>query len=462
MKSIKKRLVRNFMLVIIISVGVLQILLMKLVKEYYYNTVESILSNEIKMSADLYSRYFSDTSLVDNIAGDIDFFWKQTKAQVQIIDMDGTILIDSLGVLHKETLESNDYKKALRGQQGKWIGKVDYDRENVMAISYPLANNDNIVGVLRFITSLRETNKEIMQVSYLFIVIGVIVVIAVGFISILLANSIIEPIKEVTATAEKLALGKFEFRSKKRFEDEIGKLSDTMNYMAEEIMIKEQLKNEFISSISHELRTPLTIIKGWAITLNSDEIEDKAIINDGLKIIEKESERLTLMVEDLLDFSKFNSGKVVLNRENISICELIENIKKYMSLRADRDGIYFEVECDKDLFEINLDKNRIKQVLINVLDNAFKFTERGGRVKIFAHKKEDKLCIIIKDTGCGISNEELPRIKEKFYKGKNSKSQNGIGLSVSDEIISLHGGTLDIFSELGIGTTVVISIPYNN
>src|SRR5699024_1871534 len=157
-------------------------------------------------------------------------------------------------------------------------------------------------------------------------------------------------------------------------DDEIGKLSDTLNYMAEEIVKKESLKNEFISSISHELRTPLTAIKGWVATLNSGELNDEELLKTGLSIIEKESNRLTLMVEELLDFSRLASNKMTLNLKKKDISKVIEYVKSHMTPLADRNKINLHVEYEENLPNIYIDENRMKQVFINILDNAFKFT----------------------------------------------------------------------------------------
>lgn len=457
-KSIKKRLVVNFMFIILITVITLEIFLINTVKQNYYQNLEDNLYNQIKMSANLYSQYFSDATLHENVLNNVDTFWKQTTAQVQIIDLDGNVLMDSIGVIPSDVSTMEDVTKALKGEKGKWIGKVSYDTEQVMAVSYPLMSGDRIVGVLRFISSLREVNREISNIAFVFIWFGVVVILISGLVSILLANSIIGPLKEVTAAAEKMALGDFKIKSKKKHNDEIGKLSDTLNYMAEEILKREQLKTDFISSISHELRTPLTSIKGWAVTLK-EGYETKKILLDGLEIIEKESDRLTEMVEELLDFSKFVSNKITLHQQLTDIAEIIEHIKKQLTPRALRDQINFHVYFEENLPKTYTDEHRLKQVFINVLDNAFKFTSPGGKVSFASTYKDSYFYFCITDTGCGIPEEELPRVKEKFYKGKTSKSKNGIGLSICDEIIQRMNGILEIKSELNKGTQVIIKIP---
>lgn len=462
MKSIKKRLVGAFILVILITILIFEVLLIGLLRHYYYNNAEEVLTNQIKTSSDFYSRYFSNISLEDNILDNVDVFWNQTDNQVQILDLYGNVLMDSIGVIHEDVIITSDVEKALQGKNGTWTGKVNYDNYSVMAVSYPLISDGEIIGVIRFITSLKQIDKSIINISMIFIVIGLGVMIIATVVSYIISNTIVSPIKEVTKIAEKMAKGNFRIRGNKKYDDEIGKLSTTLNYMAEEIIKKEELKNDFISSVSHELRTPLTSIKGWAATLNTDDIYDKETIKDGLTIIENETERLTTMVEELLDFSKFISGKTTLIREKTDIRQILDYIKIHMQSRAQRENLLFIVNWEEELSEIYIDRDKIKQVLINIVDNSFRFTEAGGKVIISGRTQDKYLIIQIEDNGCGINEDELPKIKEKFYKGKTLKSKTGLGLAISDEIIKMHNGELNIESRLGKGTKVSIKIPINN
>ncbi|MCM0647490.1 HAMP domain-containing histidine kinase [Clostridium swellfunianum] len=457
-KSIKARLVRNFMIVIFISVIAFEALLIYFTRYYFYSNVEGILTNQIKISADFYSKYFSNVSLEDNVLDNVDVFWSQTSAEVQIIAPSGKVLMDSIGFIPDGKLETSDVLTALSGTKGVWLGKSEYDGK-VMAISYPLKSGNELVGALRFITSLGEIDKTINKIYIIFISIGITAILAAGLVSVILARGIVLPLKAVTKAAEKMAKGNLKTRIDTGREDEIGILAGTLNYMAEEILKKEQFKNEFISSISHELRTPLTSIKGWVITLNTDELQDRNILKDGLKIIENESERLTAMVEELLDFSRLASGKIKLSTGVEDASKIVRYIEKYMAPRAEREGLQFIVECSQEPLLAKLDKDRIKQVLINLLDNAFKFTPAGGRVMLRAFSKEGWIILCVTDNGTGIDEVDLPRVREKFYKGKNIKSHTGIGLSICDEIVKLHDGELKIESKLNEGTCISVKLP---
>ncbi|MDU5080872.1 HAMP domain-containing sensor histidine kinase [uncultured Tissierella sp.] len=458
-KSIKTRLVKSFMLIIIITVVILEVVLINGMKDYYYKNIEDILSNQIEFSIDYYLRYFSLDRLEDIVIDDIDVFWQHTTAQVQILNSDGKLIMDSLGVTNDNSNLYPDIKKAINGEKGVWIGNVNYYNSPVMSVSAAIKDQDRVIGIIRFITSLKETNGVIRFISFLLLGMGVIVVFISGMVSVFLANSIIRPLQEVTRVAEKMADGQLKVRSDIELEDEIGRLSDTLNYMAEELVKKEQIKNDFISSVSHELRTPLTSIKGWAATLKCEDFGGNEIMLDGLEIIEKESDRLSIMVEELLDFSRFVSGRIKLENDEFQIKDTIEMIGKQLTPRAVNNRIEFIINIDQSLGYMLGDENRIKQVLINLLDNAFKFTSEDGKVILNAYKENDILVLEVKDNGVGISEEDLPKVKEKFYKGKNSKSHSGIGLSICDEIVKLHNGTMEILSNINEGTRVIVRLP---
>ncbi|MGL5354207.1 MAG: sensor histidine kinase [Clostridium sp.] len=461
MKSIKSKLIKNFFIVIFSTIVILDVLLMVFVRKYYYDNTEELLKSQIEVSTNFYNKHFSASTLMDNIYENLDSFWNQSSAQVEILDSDGNLIMDSIGVRDESILRTSDIEKALKGQSGRWVGNVNYYENKIMIVSQPIMVDGEVLGIIRFITSLKDVDGTINTILIFFFTISVLV-LAIGILfSIIIANGIINPIKSLTKVAEKMAGGNLKIRSSIEDNDEIGKLAMTFNYMAEELEKREQLKNEFISSVSHELRTPLTAIKGWAITLN-DENTDKETLKVGFDIIANETDRLSDMVEELLGFSRLLNGEITLRKTKIDLDIFIKHIETYMGPRATREGLTFEVNILEKLGFIYIDRDRFKQVLINILDNAFKFTENLGVVILTANKVKDKIIIEIKDSGCGISREDLPKVKEKFFKGRNSKSQNGIGLSICDEIIRLHNGIFTIKSEINIGTVVEIIIPITN
>nr|WP_243190628.1 HAMP domain-containing sensor histidine kinase [Clostridium gallinarum] len=450
-------MLRGIVIIIFSTVVVLNILLMVFIRKYYYDNMENILKSRIEVSMNFYNKYFSSQELIENVYDNVDAFWNENNAQVEIFDVDGSLLMDSIGIKDEKLINAPDVSKALKGEVSRWVGKVNYYDKKVMAVSYPLEIDGEIIGIMRFITSLEEIDGIITNIMIIFVSISIGVLLIGVTLSIILANSIINPIKYLNKVAEKMGSGNLSVRSKIDSKNEIGQLSNTLNFMANEISRREQLKNEFISQVSHELRTPLTAIKGWTITLNNDET-DKETLKLGFDIIEKETDRLSLMVEELLDFSRLINENVRLELKKINIGDFLKHIESFMAPRAKKEGINLEF-ITKDDVNISIDSNRLKQVFINLIDNSLKFTEAGGNIKFETFILDKNIKFIIEDNGCGISEEDLPRVKEKFFKGKNSNSKNGIGLSICDEIIKLHNGEFNIYSKLGIGTKVEIIIP---
>ncbi|MCY6370121.1 ATP-binding protein [Clostridium ganghwense] len=461
MKSIKTRLTKSYFLIILLTVVICEIFLISSVKKYFYNNTQELLSNQIKLSADFYNTYLSSTGLEENIADDIDVFWKNTHAEVQILNLSGNILMDSIGYYQSTPINSTDFKEALSGNLGTYIYESPNSKETIMAVAYPLKNQNKVEGVIRFITSLKKVDKNVYAISLFLILIGLCVTVLSSIVSIFISNKITKPIQKITIGAEKMASGELNEKIQKTSDDELGKLADTLNYMSEEILKNERLKNEFIASVSHELRTPLTSIKGWAVALSLCNPENKSEFEDGLKIIEHEADRLSLLVEELLDFSKLISGKITLKKDWIDLEEFLFYMVKQANPRSERENIKLSVVHKNKLPNIHADGNRLKQLFMNILDNSFKFTPSGGEIIITTITLENKLFISIKDTGCGIPVEDLPKVTEKFYKGKNSKSKNGIGLSICSEIVALHNGTLKVLSEENKGTEIQLMFPLN-
>lgn len=414
----------------------------------------------MEVSLEIYRRDYSDKSIEDLIYEDSDIFLSNTNAEVQILDKDKNLLSDSIGRLASNPIETSDVLAAEGGEIKTWKGEESQTGEAIMSVAGPIKNNEGeTIGYLRFISSMEEVKAAIFKTIISLLIFTLFVALLTTTVSLLISKSIVRPILELTEVAKTMLKGNYEEKAKVFEDDEIGELAKTLNAMSDEIINKDRIKNDFISSISHELRTPLTSIKGWAVVLKDAKEDEKDLMEDGLNIIENEADRLAKMVEELLDFSRYISGRITLDKEIIDISQTCLDISKQMRPRAKSNNIELITDLPKESILINADENRIKQLLINLLDNAIKFTSDKGWVKFQMLKEDDKVQIMISDNGMGMTKEELAHVKEKFYKGKHSKSHSGIGLSISDEITKLHQGSLEIFSEENIGTTVKVSLP---
>ena len=246
-------------------------------------------------------------------------------------------------------------------------------------------------------------------------------------------------------------------RVEKSKDDELGQLCDAVNDMAGELGAAERMKNDFISSVSHELRTPLTAIKGWAETLRLGADQETA--EKGMTVIIRESARLSGLVEELLDFSRLQSGRMRLSAARLDILAELDEAVYLFTDRARTERKELTYEENTSLSPVYGDRDRLRQVFVNIIDNALKYTQAGGVITVSSREAMGYVEVTVSDTGCGIPAQHLPNVKKKFYKANQLVRGSGIGLAVADEIVSLHGGTLGIESQEGVGTVVTIRLP---
>lgn len=291
------------------------------------------------------------------------------------------------------------------------------------------------------------------------IAVGLMTVLFFLFSGLFFVGSVVRPVREVTATARRIAAGDMRSRLDVKHNDEVGELCDTINFMASELQNADKLKNDFISSVSHELRTPLTAIKGWGETVNMSIGEDDEVVRRGMDVILGEADRLSGLVEELLDFSRLESGKMTFTTELCDPLEIIGSVVEMYEEIARQNKLTLNYVKPEKTEQIMADAARIKQVFINTIDNAVKYTDAGGHIIVSVFNEEACVRVTISDTGCGIAGKDLDHVKEKFYKANNNVRGSGIGLAVADEIIRHHNGLLFVESTEGEGTTVTVVLP---
>lgn len=463
--SIVKRWCVNVLLSIIVVTVIFAVSLCVIFRINYYDAARLTLESR---SSTVVLSYFNKDSLsseeqfIKTSRAFVENFSDKSVMEVWVIDSTGKVIVSSTGISVKdEKYPDYSYAKA-DGKVGEWIGK-NVNGEKIMAQSYMLPSGDAVSGAaVRYIVSLQDIDRQLI---YIYIVIALIAAFIISLVitsGAFFIRSIINPVKKINETAERIANGDFDVSIEKyKYNDEIGQLCDTINHMAHEINESEQLKNEFISTVSHELRTPLTAIKGWGETIRSSK-GDKEITEKGINIIVKESERLTSLVEELLDFSRMENGKMSLKISRIDIVKELNDVIEAIQERAEREKIEIISDISVGHIFMYADGNRLKQVFVNIIDNAIKYGKQGGFVKISLKRLNDSVKITVEDNGCGISKNDLPKIKQKFFKANNSTRGSGIGLAVCDEIISLHKGSIDFESVLGEGTVVTIKLPIDS
>ena len=428
---------------------------------YYYSTLSESLKQKAENAISSFDYYRTEAEYYDNARAVVAGEPNSDKLEVEYLDADGQIRFSSSDLTAFRSPGTPDIAEAISMKRTKvWIGADPSTGEHIMAASSPLMIDGEVVGVMRYVTSLNKVDKQIIIIVAIALGIGLGILGMVYFSNLYFIRSIVDPVAGITETAKRIAAGSYGVQIEKRYDDEIGALTDTINDMSLKINQSEKMKNEFISSVSHELRTPLTAINGWAETIMNGEVRDAGDVKKGMGIIVSEARRLTNMVEELLEFSRIQDGRFTLSVEPMDIkAELEDAVYTYREFFR-REGIELNhFDCDEEFPPIAGDPERLRQVFCNLLDNAAKHGGSGKRIDTAIARDEDQVVITIRDYGPGIPAEELPHVKYKFDKGSSKARGSGIGLAVCDEIITRHEGTLDIDNAEGGGCIVTIHLP---
>ena len=454
--------VASVILLILISVSVVLLLSMR---NYYYSVADMALdsysSEEISSNFRLYGDAATDGF---KTAGRnfVESFPDKDVMAVWIIDSSGNIILSSSGFEIKGKVTMPDYETAMSGENNaKWTGELP-SGERIIAktciYNYPDGSH---AGAVRFMISLEQIESQITRITVALVIAVIALFALLMFSGSFFIRSIVNPVKDVGETAKKIAGGDLEARiDHYPYNDEIGELCATINDMALKLSVTDRLKNDFISTVSHELRTPLTAIKGWGETLLQIGDTDPAMTKRGMSVIISEASRLNEMVEELLDFSRMSNGRMKLQIEKIDVLAELDEVVFAFRERTAKNGLEIIYNVPQIPAPATADASRMRQVFINILDNAVKYSNHGGKIIVLAEMPNPAtLVVTISDTGIGIAAEDLPHVKEKFYKVDSTIRGSGIGLAVVDEIIKLHNGEFEINSVYGEGTTVKITLP---
>ena len=464
-KSITKRWIVNNLGVIVLALIVIELVVIYAIQSYYYSSAKQYLVSKINAVTSVLSIHSQDSSanFSAEVRKTLETFNEKDKIELMAINSKGRVVLTSSGFSPDADYVMPDYEDAMELGEGSYIGRLSSEGEKVLAVSVPLSSISSEYSSVRMVTSLTEIDNTIK--GYIIFVTAVCstIIFIIVVTGLYFARSIVRPIRQISGITRKFAMGDFSVRIQSNADDEIGELCSSINHMADELSSAEAMKNEFISSVSHELRTPLTAIKGWAETLMFDGGENPDTMKKGVGVIVNETERLQQMVEELLDFSRMQNGHFTLQNSTMDILAELGDAVLMYSDKARRENIKIIYDEPEMLPFVFGDKNRIRQVFINVIDNALKYSEPGGTVTIKAGVKDGRIRVSVKDTGCGIKESDLAKVKTKFYKANHTRRGSGIGLAVADEIIAMHGGNLEIYSAgEGKGTKVTITLPAKN
>lgn len=458
-KGIRRQIVLHYFLVVFMALLLVEIIFLLAIRTYYYDSVHSRIAVHIKIADEYYQKFRLNEHDIDfaNLTEIVSYF-ELSGTELQLLNLSGKVLITSNNFASDMVIKTSDVTQALAGNtSSRWVGKQQGTGQMVMAVSHALQNGGENEYILRYVTSLHKINNKLLNVTLWAVLIGAGVLATVLAFSIGLANSIVKPLNNIRAVSAQMAKGRFNVRIKGDYKYELGELASTLNYMAQEIVRSNQVKDDFISSISHELRTPLTSIKGWSETLTSGGYDpDETKI--GMQIITKETDRLIGLVEEILDFSKLQQNEMKMVMGIVSLRELLQEIMLNLWAKAEKKGIDIKLDSDEKPL-IYGDANRLKQVFLNLVDNAIKFSHENGVIVLAITLEEKFVTVAVRDFGIGISEEHIQRVKDRFFQVNHVNGGTGLGLAITQQLVELHHGTLELESELGHGTTVKVKLP---
>ncbi|MDD4849413.1 MAG: HAMP domain-containing sensor histidine kinase [Gemmiger sp.] len=467
MKSITTRWLRGSLLITLVVLAVAEALYMYSTYQSYYGGARqtiisrfSTLSGQLQATGTAGDSDQTAASRASALRRAVEQFSEKDKFEFMLLDSAGGVITASSGTQPEGLTGQEDFVLAQTAPSG--VGSAVYhtgEGERVLSVTMLVPYAAGSITALRMVTSMTLVDRRIWQAFAMSMGVALAVLCFTVWSGLFFVRSIVKPLGQVEATATKIAKGDLSVRlPATRYNDEIGRLCATINQMAQDLAMAETMKNDFISSVSHELRTPLTSIKGWVETIAT--LRDPADPNyqKGISIIGTETDRLYTMVEELLDFSRLQNG-IQLKCQVLDLVAETTDAALFVEARIQKEGLRLVYDEPEFLCPVWADPGRLHQVLVNVLDNAIKYSEPGGSITITLERRGPNAVIAVRDHGRGISPEDLANVKQKFFKGKNAVRGSGIGLAVVEEIVSALGGTLDMASTLGVGTTVSMALP---
>lgn len=428
-------------------------------KEFTNQAEQNLLNAGIKTNA-LMTRYYDNEISKAELTAWVNAMSYISNIKIYILNPDTTVLhqVSSDEEMSINEQIKTDIKLVMEGQTVRRMNPLKLDTESeIVYVGMPLTYNEKISGVIMLFSPITELNNILKQAIVTIITVILISILICTLAILRISIKISEPIRIISDYARKIGKGEEVPDVEINSNDEIGMLANSFNEMKKEISVAEQMRREIVANVSHELRTPLTSIIGFIKGI-LDGVISKEDENKYLSIAYDEANRLKELTKDIVDIAKLESGSTKLNKEEFILNNLVEDVYVELEELIKEKNLEFILdEKDKDIM-INADKARIRQVLINVINNSMKFTNEGY-IKIEISKFMNKAKIIISDTGIGIQKDKISYLFNKFYTANDygsATSGAGLGLNIVKNIIDMHGGEIKIESVVNKGTTVSI------
>lgn len=475
------RLVLSHLLVIAIAMTLLSFVLFSLVQGYFVQALQQSLTNQARLTAQaLLSTSAANVSPViqspaqnalqqqtsqvnvqvqntapnslDNVAIRLS---AELDTRVRVVDARGVVQADSANVERGRDL-SNDVlvAAALNGQEQSRV------QDDWIFVAVPLRRDGRSIGAVYLGQPMRDVASVLADLRARLFISAMVSLVLSALVGAILARAIAQPVRQLTRAAHQLAQGNFDYPLDARASDELGELAREFRSMSGDLARTLQARTDLVGNVSHELRTPLTAIKGLVETLRDGAVDDLAARDKFLASIEGETDRLIRLVNDLLILSRADSQALTLRRESFDLTALARDCADEFA--APRVAIVVEGSPT----QVHADPDRIRQVLVNLLDNAIRYSPPDETVRVNVASASGNVTVSVHDRGPGISIAEQARVFERFYRADKSRARDpqdsagaGLGLAIAQTLIVAHGGRIALESREGQGTTVRFSLP---
>lgn len=457
--SIVVKLGSSILLLVLVILLPLGFVVNQIFADFYFSKVQE----ELEEASDRYAN--SIDSLDEQQLELFELLASVTEQEIIIVDEQGVVVansgIPSLPI--EESIRSEDLAVLARDADIRSEYQDDINNSRYLQVGKPIYSDDEqLIGGIFVLASVEDLYQSLELVRRAIILAGIgAIFLAVGF-TFILSRKLSSPLLEMEKATRKIAAGDLNTRVSRSSMDEIGTLATAINDLAVELHRYRANRREFLANISHELQTPITYLEGYTSALRNQLYETEDEKEQYLQIIQLEAERMSKLVSDLFELSKMEDGKVALVFEEVDLVEVVENAMLKTKMKAQEKGLQLNFTQSYDFPSIEADGLRMEQILINIIENAIRYTE-NGTVKVKLSSDLDTVKVQIEDSGIGIPKEDIPFLFERFYRVEKSRSREfggtGLGLAIVKQLVELQGGVITVESQIGKGTCFELAFP---
>jgi two-component system, OmpR family, phosphate regulon sensor histidine kinase PhoR len=469
---IRTKVTITYVVLIVLGVLAVSILSSWQINKYLDGRIANTLRSQANLVATLFEGGKLRADSTDTTDQELRHVAGVLGVRLSVIRSDGTVVFDSdVPRDSAATVENHGHRPEVVQARAEGIGTdrrlshtvgqefIYIARKIVSPTLGPL--DSSFVRVALPLTEVAIVDDRVQKIVW---AVGLLTVLISAAVSYQLSKRITRPILGLVRTAEQIRQGNLEERASGTSRDEIGALANALNAMAETLsgdisrMKKlEQVRSEFLANVSHELRTPIFSIQGFLETLLDGAVDDPAVNREFLERAHRQATRLNTLLNDLIDISRIESGDMKMSFRYFAVAELLDPAVEEVQEAAQKKKIRLTCTITPPGKDVYGDRERLKQVLINLLDNAVKYTDEGGRVECRAIYQGDRCLIEVEDNGSGIGEQHLERIFERFYRVDHDRSRDaggtGLGLAIVKHIVEAHGSRVSVRTSVGKGST---------